>query len=96
MVEPLNGSGPLVMAVYRLHRFRLPRVMAMKDALDRGELLDEWSIMYLERVLEDAQEVISMVEKFPEYHDLYSRLAHFYRQVSDKALANAKQSEGMG
>ena len=96
MVKTANGAGAMVMVMSRLHRYRLPRIMAIKDAVDRGEALDEWSTAYLERVLEDAQQVMSfIVEKHPEYHNLYGRVAGFYKEITDKALDNAKRAHGL-
>ena len=96
MLETANGTGAMVMVMSRLHRYRLPRIMAIKEALDRGETLDEWSTAYLKRVLEDARQVISfIIEKHPEYHNLYGRVASFYKQLTDKALENAKRSYGL-
>jgi len=96
MVEAANGAGAMVMVMSRLHRYRLPRMMAIKEAVDRGEALDEWTTAYLERVLEDAQQVMSfIVDKHPEYHDLYGRVAGYYKQITDKALENAERFYGL-
>ena len=93
MIVTEKGAGAITAVMNRLHKYRLPRIMEIKETLDRGDALDEWSAAYLTRVIGEAQHVTSMVSKYPKYHALYGRLATFYRQITDQALENAKRAQ---
>jgi hypothetical protein len=96
MTESERDAGVIQVLLERFEKHRLPRALALKDKVDKGDLLDERDTRYLEGVLEDAQEVKSLVHKHPEYRDLYMRAVQLYKEITEKALENAKGSQGAG
>ena len=88
MTESSNDVGVLTVLVERLEKHRLPRALAIKDKVDRGERLDEWDTDYLEKIIADAQQVLGLIDKHPEYKGLYARVADLYEDITRKALEN--------
>lgn len=76
----------------RLVKFRLPRALALKERVDRGERLEEADIAFLKSALEDAQDGQHFVARNPEFHALGARIAQLYDDIVSKALENEKQA----
>ena len=91
MTESEKEAGILEVLVERFERQRLPRALELKDKVDGGETLDEWDTAYLEELLQDAEEAKLLVDKHPEYQDLYARAVHLYKEMTDRALENEKR-----
>jgi len=94
MTESDKDAGIIEVLLERFEKQRLPRALALKEKVDRGEPLDEWDTTYLDAVLEDAQQVKSLIDKHPEYQDLHTRAVHLYKEITEKALENVKGSQG--
>lgn len=80
--------GILGAMMKRFEEHRLPRIMDLKEIVDRGEKLSDLDLSFLEDVLRDTEEYHHMVNKHPEFEDLYSRTVHLYHEVVDRALLN--------
>ena len=96
MTESDKDAGIIEVLLERFERQRLPRALALKEKVDKGEVLDDWETSYLEEVLEDAQQVKTLIDRHPEYQKLYTQAVHLYKEITEKALENAKGSEGTG
>ncbi len=92
MTESDKDAGVLTVLMERFEKQRLPRALALREKVEKGEPLDDWDTTYLEEVMEDAQEVKALVDRHPEYQDLYARAVHLYKEITDKALENAKSA----
>ncbi len=92
VAESEKDAGMLTVLVERFEKQRLPRALALREKVEKGELLDEWDTTYLEEVMQDAREVKALVDKHPEYQDLYARAVHLHKEITDKALENAKNA----
>jgi len=86
-----SDLGVITVLLRRVSTQRLPRIMALKERVDRGERLDHYDLNYLEHVLKDTQRALPIVERHPEYQPLACKLITLYREVIDKALENEEQ-----
>lgn len=67
-----------------------PKSVGAKDKVDRGELLDDVDIGFLEEVFAETTNVRPLVAQHPEYQDLAARMMNLYKEITDKALENEK------
>lgn len=88
MSEFSKDDGVAVAIIERLVDIRLPRVLTIKARVDKGEKLGDEDIDYLDRILEDAEEVRRFIDHRPELQDLYARVIGLYHDITEKALEN--------
>jgi hypothetical protein len=77
----------------RMVEERLPKALALKERVDRGEVLNDLDLAFLEQVVVDARKVLPMAQENPQVLDVAGQMLHLYREISDKALENEKKQE---
>jgi hypothetical protein len=92
MSESSEDSGLITVLLERLEAQRLPRALALKDKVDRGECLNDFDLGFLNEVFADANNIRPLVARHPEYQELVARMMHLYKQIMDKALENERAS----
>ncbi|SDY02953.1 hypothetical protein [Nitrosomonas sp. Nm58] len=80
----------------RLTTQTLPRAFEIKKKVDRGEQLIEWDIDFLQKLLERAEEIKPLVDRNPEYQGVYAQAVHLYKEITERALLNEKESAPPG
>ena len=85
-----DEKGTAQVLLTRLVDQRLPRLLEIKERVDRGELLEEYDIEYLEGALRDAQHNQRYADHFPEYTKIVDQIASLYEHITSKALENQR------
>lgn len=88
MAESSKNAGVILALVERFQKERLPRALALKEKVDKGELLNEFDIAFLEEVFQDAERIKPLVDENPEWQALAARVVHLYKEITEKALEN--------
>ena len=92
-MDSSSGDLGLVQVLLdELEQHTLPRALDLKEKVDRGEPLDEFDEVFLAQAIETATKTDSVVAKHAEYQALAARVSHLYREITAKALENAKRS----
>lgn len=90
MTTPQDEKGLLAVLVQRLESQRLPRALEIKEAVDRGEKLNDFDLNFLQEIMADAKNIAPMLASHPELRELASKVTTLYREITEKALENEK------
>ena len=90
MTEPSNADGIILALIERFEKQRLPRLLALKEKADRGEVLSSGDIEFLDRVIHDAQQSKHLIDRHPEWQTFCAKVVHLYESITVKALDNEK------
>ncbi|AHE97420.1 hypothetical protein [Thioalkalivibrio paradoxus] len=79
----------LVSALLRdLNNQRLPKLFAIKERLDRGELADPEDIRYIHDGVHDALWVRRLCERHPDLASICTQVTKLYKEITEQALEN--------
>jgi hypothetical protein len=92
MSDSSKDQGLVTVLSQRLQQQRLPRALALKEKVERGERLDDADVAFLKVVFADANNIEPLLKRHPEHHALVSRVMHLYNEITNKALENEKAS----
>ena len=90
MIDTSKDAGVIEVLVERFEKHRLPRIHALQEKVDGGEVLNDMDLEYLEEVLEDAHQNKALVDRHPEWQEISARVISLYKQITEKALENEK------
>lgn len=91
MTSKPDDSGTINVLLERLNTQRLPRALRMREKVEKGEVLDDYDMLFLKKVFQDVRHTRSLVLNHPELHQLASKLIDLYAEITEKALQNQKR-----
>jgi hypothetical protein len=93
MSNDTDDAGVIETILQRLNTFRLPRLVELKERVDRGETISEHDHQFLERVLNDARSIKGLVKRQPAVQPLVAKLTTLYAEIVAKSLENEAKNE---
>ena len=90
MTEPTEEDGVILALIERFEKQRLPRLKAIKEKTDSGELLNDGDVEFLDTVIHDAQQSKHLIDRHPEWQAFCATVVHLYETITEKALENEK------
>lgn len=86
MNQSTLDAGLITTLLERLEKQRLPRLLALKEKVDEGEPLDNLELEFLGKAVADAQDILPIIDRHPEYQQLTTQVVTLYKEISEKAL----------
>jgi hypothetical protein len=90
MANLSKEDGVILALISRFEKQRLPRLKTLKMKVDRGEVLSDGDVKFLDTVMHDAQQSKHLIDLHPEWHSFCSYVVHLYETITEKALENEK------
>ena len=90
MSEVSKEAGTIAVLAKRMVEERLPKALALKERVDKGELLNDLDLNFLEQVVKDAATIKPLLKNDPRLTDIAASMLRLYKEISDQALANEK------
>jgi hypothetical protein len=90
MTEASKDDGVIMALIERFEKQRLPRLQALKEKVDSGELLSAADIEFLDTIIHDAQNSKPLIDRHPEWQKFCANVVHLYETITEKALENEK------
>jgi len=86
MNQSTLDAGLIATLLERLEKQRLPRLLALKEKVDAGEALDDLELEFMGQAIADAQDILPIIDRHPEYQQLTTQVVTLYKDISEKAL----------
>lgn len=92
MAEISRDKGVILVLLERFTKYRLPRAMALKEKVDRGEVLSKRDHDLLKRVQEDRRMMGKYVARNPEVKELAENAGRLWDEIVAKDRENQKNA----
>ena len=93
MTEVSKDTGVIAVLAKRMVEERLPKALAMKERVDKGGVLNDLDLAFLEQIVKDAGQLRPLMEKDPRVKELAGQMLQLYRGITEKALENEKATK---
>ena len=90
MSDVSKDAGVIAVLAKRMVEERLPKALAMKERVDKGGVLNDLDLAFLEQIVKDAGQLRPLMEKDPRVKELAGRMLQLYRGITERALENEK------
>lgn len=83
-----KDEGVIAVLIERFNKERLPRMLRLKEKVDSGEKLGDMDISFIQEVFKDANHVLPLGDRHPEYQNLIAKVIRLYHEITEQALKN--------
>ena len=88
MNQTQADRGLIAVLRERYNKQRLPRALALKDKVERGEPLTRFDILFLQDVVAGVNEIKPLLGRHPECHGLATHMINLCKDIAQKGLLN--------
>ncbi len=88
MEQSEKELGVTMAILERFEKQTLPEALWIKEKMDKGELLSDGDIEFLEQIFQNATDIKPIVDEQPQYQPLYARAINLYEEIIAKGLEN--------
>lgn len=95
MEKNIKDQAVIDTLIDRMANQRLPRLLEIKKNVDEGQTLSNMDIEFMEQAFKDARQnehYIQTAAKDDDLKEIIQKIAGLYKEITDKALENEKQS----
>jgi hypothetical protein len=92
MSDVSKDAGVIAVLAKRMVEERLPKALAMKERVDKGGVLNDLDLAFLEQIVKDSGQLRPLMEKDPRVKELAGQMLQLYRGITEKALENEKNA----
>jgi hypothetical protein len=82
--------GVIQVLLHRFSTYRLPYALQLKAQVDRGELLSEYEMRFLRKVLDEGAQACRLAARHAKYEDLVSQATSLFSEIMSMALENER------
>jgi hypothetical protein len=90
MADVSKDLGTIAVLAKRMVEERLPRAQAMKARVDKGEVLNDLDLAFLEQIVKDAPQLQPLIDKDARVREAAATMLGLYKEITAKALENEK------
>ncbi|PCI58383.1 MAG: hypothetical protein COB45_00475 [Gammaproteobacteria bacterium] len=91
MDQEEKDKGVIAVLLKRFENERYPRAQLIKAKVDKGAVLDELDMSFIEQTLEDAHQEMAIILRHPEYASLAKEIMLMYEEIMSKSQQNSKK-----
>lgn len=91
MKIPKEELGVVTALLERYTKQRLPKLLEMKERLDRGEKLDDYDMELLEAIERDRDQTLAIAKRHKALHEITMKAINLYHEITSKALENEQK-----
>ena len=90
MSPDLRDVGTLAALTFRIERFRLPRILQLREKVISGKTLSSADLHYISTSLDRTRQVLPLVDRHPKYQVFVARMLSQYIEVVSTGLENER------